>query len=95
MTKDDLRKWMDTRGYNQMQVADILCVAQSQVSRWLSGQTEIPGPVGVVLGLERGMRAYLVDLPVGSDADDIRNAWARCQAIYESFLVDPAIPPKY
>lgn len=89
MTKDDLKMWMQDRGYNQLQVANILRVAQSQVSRWLSGQTEIPGPVGVVLDIERGMRTYLFDLPDGSDADTVRDARARCQAIYESFLVDP------
>jgi transcriptional regulator with XRE-family HTH domain len=94
MTNDDFRTWMQKRGYNQSQVADILRVSQSQVSRWLSGQSEIPGPVEVVLSIERGMRAFLPDFPGGSDSEQVRDALARCQAVFEMILVDPAIPPR-
>lgn len=95
MRNDELKRWMDDRGYNQLQVADLLRVSQSQVSRWLNGNTEIPGPVCVVIDIERGMRSYLMDLPEGSDADVVRDARARCQSVYETILVDPAIPPEY
>lgn len=95
MTSEDFRKWMNDRKYNQSQTADILRVSQSQISRWVTGKTEIPGPVEVVLDLERGMRAFLIDFPAGAESGKVRDARSRCQAVYESILIDPAIPLKY
>ena len=95
MTKEDFREWMKGRGYNQTQVADILRVSQSQVSRWLSGRSEIPGPVEVLLSIEKAMRRSLVDLPDGASVEEVRNARVHCSVVYEMFLLDPAIPPDY
>jgi hypothetical protein len=55
----------------------------------MSGQSEIPGPIEVIVGIESGLYPHLMELPDGSDGDAVRNAWARSQVIFEQFFIDP------
>lgn len=49
MTPSELRDEISKRGLDQRGMASLLGVTESAVSRWLSGDRKIPGPVAVAL----------------------------------------------
>ena len=42
MTPEELREWRTSRGLTQKQLAELLGVKQSSVSRWEDGKRKIP-----------------------------------------------------
>lgn len=54
MTANEFRAWVERHGYTQAEAAEELDTTQASVSRWLSGDRTIPGPVArLVEVLER------------------------------------------
>lgn len=57
MTPDQFKSRLDYLGLNQSRFAKLIYVHPNTVSKWMTGQARIPGPVIAYLDLADGVKA--------------------------------------